>query len=96
MNAMRHNSGVPRLDRDEGEREDTTPWSRAVHKAWWTNIRPECPLLRLDDWFATCEPAGRIDNGLGVDNDEQGKPIAVCRDRRAEWAQLWPQLQRLG
>ena len=51
---------------------------------------------RLDDWFATCEPAGRIDNGLGIDNDEQGEPIAVCRDRRAEWAQLWPQVQRLG
>jgi Dolichyl-phosphate-mannose-protein mannosyltransferase len=33
--------------------------------------------------------AHRIDNGLGVDNDEQGTPIWVCQDRRAPWAALW-------
>ncbi|HEY5857072.1 MAG TPA: glycosyltransferase family 39 protein [Aldersonia sp.] len=72
---------------------------------WWWGPPPEDAEVvvavgfepeRLDDWFAVCEIADRVDNGLGIDNDEQGAPIVVCRDRRADWAQLWPQLQRLG
>jgi hypothetical protein len=31
-----------------------------------------------------------------VDNDEQGTPVWTCRDRRVPWAELWPDLRRLG
>lgn len=51
---------------------------------------------RLDQWFGSVEEAARIDNGVGLDNDEQGTPVWVCRERRAPWAQLWPQLRHLG
>ncbi len=51
---------------------------------------------QLDRWFGRCELAARIDNGVGVDNEEQGAPVHVCRERRAEWADLWPQIRRLG
>jgi hypothetical protein len=44
------------------------------------DLRETCGDLRLAD---------RIDNGLGVDNDEQGAPIWICEDRRATWAELW-------
>ena len=40
--------------------------------------------------------AARIDNGLDVDNDEQGTQVYVCGDRQTPWAELWPQLRRLG
>lgn len=51
---------------------------------------------QLDRWFAACELAARIDNGVGVDNEEQGAPVHVCRERRRAWADLWPQIRRLG
>jgi 4-amino-4-deoxy-L-arabinose transferase-like glycosyltransferase len=40
--------------------------------------------------------AGRVDNGYGVDNEEQGTPIWLCRDLRGTWSQLWPRLRRFG
>jgi 4-amino-4-deoxy-L-arabinose transferase-like glycosyltransferase len=43
--------------------------------------------------FATCERVGTLDNGVGVDNEEQGRPILVCRGRTAPWAALWPGFQ---
>lgn len=43
--------------------------------------------------FATCVLDGRLDNGVGVDNEEQGVPVVVCRDRRVPWRQLWPRVQ---
>ena len=43
--------------------------------------------------FASCADAGRLDNGVGVDNEEQGQPIAICRDPISGWAAVWPQLR---
>ncbi|MBA2768281.1 MAG: glycosyltransferase family 39 protein [Sporichthyaceae bacterium] len=50
----------------------------------------------LQSWFRRVELAGRIDNGVGLENDEQGQPVWVCRDRIASWEQVWPQVRRLG
>ena len=50
-------------------------------------------LLR---WFGDVREAARVDNGVGLDNDEQGTPVWLARDRVAPWAELWPQLRRLG
>jgi hypothetical protein len=52
------------------------------------------PQLRA--WFGEVTAAGRIDNGLGLDNDEQGAPIWVARRPLAAWPDLWPRLRRLG
>lgn len=54
--------------------------------------RPET----LSRWFGSVRLAARIDNGVGVANEEQGAPVWVCRERRATWTQLWPQLRYLG
>jgi hypothetical protein len=43
--------------------------------------------------FGACTVAARLDNGVGVDNEEQGRPVAVCRDRRGSWRTLWPDFQ---
>ncbi|MEV6770221.1 glycosyltransferase family 39 protein [Nocardia sp. NPDC051030] len=39
---------------------------------------------------------GGIDNGLGLDNDEQGKPVVLCRAPLTPWPELWSKLRQLG
>jgi 4-amino-4-deoxy-L-arabinose transferase-like glycosyltransferase len=46
--------------------------------------------------FASCEAVGRLDNGVGIDNEEQGLPILVCRGPRRPWRELWPAFQHFG
>ena len=51
---------------------------------------------RLRQWFGRVELAASIDNGLGLDNDEQGEPVWLVRERRIPWSQLWPQLRHIA
>ncbi|MBJ2120831.1 glycosyltransferase family 39 protein [Arthrobacter sp. MSA 4-2] len=37
-----------------------------------------------------CRRAGVLDNGVGVDNEEQGQEILVCSSPAAGWRELWP------
>jgi hypothetical protein len=46
-------------------------------------------------WFGSCAVKSHLDDGVGVDNEEQGEPIAICRDPRASWPQLWPRMHHL-
>ncbi|HLV57162.1 MAG TPA: glycosyltransferase family 39 protein [Actinotalea caeni] len=46
-------------------------------------------------FFERCEVRDRLDNGLGVDNEEQGVPVAVCHDPLEPWDTLWPRLAHL-
>jgi hypothetical protein len=46
--------------------------------------------------FTGCARAGTLDDGVGVDNEEQGVPILVCRGRTASWAALWPSFRHYG
>jgi hypothetical protein len=52
-------------------------------------------LDEVSDLFGSCEVVDRLDNGLDVDNEEQGAPVAVCRDPREPWALLWPRFHHL-
>jgi hypothetical protein len=48
---------------------------------------------QLDDLrasFASCAVLARLDNGVDVDNEEQGEPVAVCRNPVGGWAAVWP------
>ncbi|WP_203995783.1 ArnT family glycosyltransferase [Micromonospora lutea] len=44
---------------------------------------------RLRAWFTDVTPAGRVDLGVAVDNDENGGPIWLCRGLRRPWADIW-------
>ena len=55
-----------------------------------------CPSSRPAEFCGSLTAAGTVDNGLGVDNDEQGRTIWVCRDLTRGWAEVWPGLLRLG
>lgn len=48
---------------------------------------------KLDALFRDVRPAGTVDNGVGVDNEEQGGTIWVCRGPVGPWPQLWPALR---
>ncbi|MCW2755718.1 MAG: phospholipid carrier-dependent glycosyltransferase [Marmoricola sp.] len=39
---------------------------------------------------------GRLDNGLGINNDEQGTTIYACSGPRESWPRLWPLFVHLG
>jgi hypothetical protein len=45
--------------------------------------------------FDSCRVRGHLDNLVGVDNEEQQAPVAVCRGPRLSWARLWPRLHHL-
>lgn len=43
--------------------------------------------------FDSCQVVATLDNQVGVDNEEQGQPIAVCRQPSRQWGVIWPELQ---
>jgi hypothetical protein len=45
--------------------------------------------------FATCTVRARLDNGVDVDNEEQGEPVAICQDPIGGWSRVWPALAHL-
>ena len=45
--------------------------------------------------FDSCAVHARLDNGLGVDNEEQGEPITVCSGIRILWSEAWPRFAHL-
>jgi 4-amino-4-deoxy-L-arabinose transferase-like glycosyltransferase len=42
--------------------------------------------------FTGCRMAGRVDNGYGLDNDEQGAILQLCDGPTGGWAAVWPSL----
>jgi hypothetical protein len=53
-------------------------------------------LPRVKQFFDRCDILARLDNGVGVDNEEQDMPVAVCTGVRGTWADLWPQFRHLS
>jgi 4-amino-4-deoxy-L-arabinose transferase-like glycosyltransferase len=54
---------------------------------------------RPDDWsafFDGCRDVAHVDNGLGVENAEQGTAVTVCRGIRAPWSTMWPALRTIS
>ena len=54
------------------------------------------PRERVEPWCSELVEAARVDNGVGLENDEQDVPVWTCRSLTASWSVLWPQLRRLG
>jgi 4-amino-4-deoxy-L-arabinose transferase-like glycosyltransferase len=47
----------------------------------------------LDAEFETCQAVLTLDNGVQIPNEEQSRPVLVCRGPTSAWAQLWPAFQ---
>jgi len=76
------------------------------HNSYWswgpppedvpTVISVGIPAEELGRWFGSVTAAATIDNGVDLDNDEQGRTVWVATDRQVPWTELWPELRRLG
>ena len=53
---------------------------------------------RAGRYFAACQPAGRVTNAFGVENEEVRfhPDIFLCRQPRLAWPALWPLLRTFG
>jgi hypothetical protein len=74
------------------------------HNAYWRFGRPadgRRPVIVLGfdrpptRFFSGCREAAVVDNGVGLDNEEQGGLVFVCRAPARPWSALWPQLRHL-
>ncbi len=46
--------------------------------------------------FTGCRLLATVDNGLGLDNDEQGATVRLCDGPVGSWAAVWPRVRHLG
>ncbi|WP_433525326.1 glycosyltransferase family 39 protein [Nocardia pseudovaccinii] len=92
------------IERFGGEYGLPTPHSGHNSYWWWGPPSDTATAVitvgldrdHLTGYFAEVEPAGHIDNGLGIDNDEQGRPLFICRKPRAPLAEMWPAAKHLS
>ncbi|GAA2262522.1 glycosyltransferase family 39 protein [Glycomyces scopariae] len=47
-------------------------------------------------YFDECVPEAELDNGVGVDNEEQGVPVVVCTGLQGTWDEVWPDFRRFS
>lgn len=77
------------------------------HNSYWTWGPPPADrtvVIHVGDWrppdygqfFTGCQVAASIDNGLGVENGEQGEAVTVCTGLRAPWIVMWPKLRTIS
>jgi 4-amino-4-deoxy-L-arabinose transferase-like glycosyltransferase len=82
------------------------PPAYSGHNAFWDWGPPKGPArpviavgLEPADLAASlrgCRAAARIDNPDGVENEEQGNLVTICRGPRGPWSRTWPALRHLG
>jgi hypothetical protein len=77
------------------------------HNAFWDWGPPPADLtvvVHVGDWrpadwsqfFVGCRVVAHIDNGLGIENGEQGAAVSVCTGLRAPWTTMWPSLRTIS
>lgn len=47
----------------------------------------------IERYFTGCRDVARVDNGHGVDNEEQHAVVALCTRTTEPWSRLWPSLR---
>lgn len=52
-------------------------------------------LPTVAPYFTSCTVMSHLTNAVGVDNEEQDQPIALCRTPRVSWNIIWPALKHL-
>jgi len=75
------------------------------HNAFWRFARPPdgaAPVIVLGHSaaglrgsFTGCVLSAQIDDGVEVDNEEQGGAVWTCSGTARPWSELWPQLRHL-
>lgn len=87
---------------DRWQRELDLPPVYSGHNELWWRAMPDAHVdevivatdsPRVRAYFGTCEQRGIVDDGVGSWNEEQGKPILLCRDPVRAWPRLWPEFR---
>jgi hypothetical protein len=52
-------------------------------------------LPTVAPYFKSCTVMSHLRNAVGVDNEEQGQPIALCHTPLVSWNTIWPALRHL-
>lgn len=47
----------------------------------------------IERYFTDCRRVARVDNGHGVENEEQGAAVQLCSGTTQPWSRLWPSLR---
>jgi 4-amino-4-deoxy-L-arabinose transferase-like glycosyltransferase len=47
-------------------------------------------------YFAGCRAIARVANAAGIDNDERGNRVYLCKGTHGSWSRDWRRLRRLG
>ncbi len=77
------------------------------HNSYWSWGPPPADrtiVVHVGDWrptdytdyFTGCQDVAHIDNGLGVQNGEQGDAVTVCTGLREPWTVMWPALRTIS
>lgn len=53
----------------------------------------EIDLAATSDLFVGCERVTEHDNGMGVENEEQGTDVALCTGLARPWSRIWPRIR---
>jgi hypothetical protein len=79
------------------------PFAYSGHNAYWywgpppatadTVVAVGFSRDFLEQVFGDVRPGTRLDNHLGIANDEQGAPVWVCSGPRDSWRALWPRFR---
>jgi 4-amino-4-deoxy-L-arabinose transferase-like glycosyltransferase len=79
------------------------PRAYSGHNQLWFEARPPDDATtavlvggqfrRVQQFFADCAIVDRLHNSAGVDNEEEGKPVAVCHGPTRSWDALWKEFQ---
>jgi 4-amino-4-deoxy-L-arabinose transferase-like glycosyltransferase len=84
------------------------PAAYSGHNALWFLARPPDATSTVvlvnyrdaDGWladrFSSCRVRARLDNRIGVENEEQGQPVRVCGGPLRPWPQLWADFKHLS
>ena len=77
------------------------------HNSFWSWGPPPADrtvVVHVGDWrpadpnqfFVGCHVVAYIDNGLAIENSEQGMAVSVCTGLRAPWTTIWPSLRTIS
>jgi hypothetical protein len=77
------------------------------HNSYWSWGPPPADrtiVVHVGDWrptdyrayFTGCHDVATIDNGVGIDNGEQGEAVSVCTGLRQPWSVMWPALRTIS
>jgi 4-amino-4-deoxy-L-arabinose transferase-like glycosyltransferase len=77
------------------------------HNSYWSWGPPpddRTVVIHVGDWrpadwhpyFTGCADAAKVDNGVGIDNAEQGTIVTVCPGLAQPWSRMWPALRTIS